>query len=382
MKRAICLGVGLLLLTCAACGQQGSLQRTTVSASASVHPEDDVATLIDNLRHNDKKVRDQALSSLVKKHDGELRTHRVRLSALLNDGNANLRLYGAILIPIAAERGERTGLPTIGPEERDTLPILMEGLKGKEYRKQIATALIWLGSDAKPAVPLLVEAYKDDDFEVRFAVAKTLYRIERDVGAPLLVEVLVDPNSNRFGYTRYLLAHDLAVSALVNDSRLVPILIDGSIRWSSGDSCLQALGKIGPGAKEAVPFLESIRVRWISVGLSDPRKVALAAEKIGPMEPEKLQKALHDERDFIRVGAAFALANTDPGNAKPAVPILIKVIIDRTEPNLRAHAVNALAEIGPNAKEAVPVLSGLTNDQNVALRQAAFAALEKINKSS
>jgi HEAT repeat protein len=43
-------------------------------------------------------------------------------------------------------------------------------------------------------------------------------------------------------------------------------------------------------------------------------------------------------------------------------------------------AVRTLAEIGPEANEAIPTLSGLLRDQDAGIRSAAAEALRKIRK--
>lgn len=110
------------------------------------------------------------------------------------------------------------------------------------------------------------------------------------------------------------------------------------------DAAAAAIGKIGPGAKEAVPALIA----------------ALAKDK---------------ESD-VRVDAAAALGDIGPG-AKEAVPALAAALLKDTNPAVRAAAAYALGDIAPGAKEVVPTLAAaaLLKDTNAAVRSYAAVAL-------
>jgi HEAT repeat protein len=103
---------------------------------------------------------------------------------------------------------------------------------------------------------------------------------------------------------------------------------DLKVRWAAAD----ALGRIGPGAKAAVPAL---------------------------------LEALQDEQASLRALAAQALGEIGrEGGARAAVPALIKGLRD-PERQARRQAAWALAKLGaagtPHAREAVKVLTdGLT----------------------
>ena len=62
---------------------------------------------------------------------------------------------------------------------------------------------------------------------------------------------------------------------------------------------------------------------------------------------------------------------------RPAVPALMRVLKDNDEGN-QLGAVEALGEIGPQARDAVPALTLVLEDKNEFVRQAAAKALRKI----
>src|SRR5262249_53558179 len=113
--------------------------------------------------------------------------------------------------------------------------------------------------------------------------------------------------------------------------------------------------------------------------------------------------ALKDASSVIRVRAAEALWQVDPGNkevlpvlieglkerttcvsaaaalgrmgvaARPAVPILAERLADK-DPAARRSCLQALAALGSEAKEAVPAVAAILKDSDQALRlEAAFA---------
>src|SRR5579859_5871605 len=131
------------------------------------------------------------------------------------------------------------------------------------------------------------------------------------------------------------------------------------------------LGVLGEDAHSAIPDLaaalhdHSDRVRI---------QVSLALFKIGPEAAEAvdaLAEALTDSHPQVRVNAALALidAMTQVENSKKVRPINISV---------RCQAARALGKIGPEARDAVPVLADALLDQDPHVRQNAAFALGQI----
>jgi HEAT repeat protein len=81
----------------------------------------------------------------------------------------------------------------------------------------------------------------------------------------------------------------------------------------------------------------------------------------------------HDGYDAVRRAAAMALA----GLGADSVPPLIAAIAG-DDYLLQGIAVDALANMGPAARDAVPVLTGLLSDESIDLQIKAISALESI----
>jgi HEAT repeat protein len=134
----------------------------------------------------------------------------------------------------------------------------------------------------------------------------------------------------------------------------------------------QALGSIGPGAKEAVPtLLELLKERpypavFALTGIGPDAKAAV------PLLIEHMRAGTGNCETFV----AIALWKIEQ-NAELAVPALLDVLQDESAP-LRRAAVDALSRIGPPAEAAKPALMRALKDQDRWVRNSAAEALEKI----
>jgi HEAT repeat protein len=146
-----------------------------------------------------------------------------------------------------------------------------------------------------------------------------------------------------------------------------------------------ALGRIGSDAKGARPILNHL----FDKNLGDDYELVIALAGIGAPPVEKLvarltrdgdsfatellawlgpkareaipllKRALADERKQVRFSAAIALAGIEPP-AELAVPVLIEALGHLDDGDLEVHDVpTALARLGPAAKAAMPALIAL-----------------------
>jgi len=138
----------------------------------------------------------------------------------------------------------------------------------------------------------------------------------------------------------------------------------------------EELGKLGPGAAEAVPALiEALEKKDDSVG----RPAAEALGRIGPRAQEAvpaLKKALKAGDPYVRIAAAAALAKIDHAATEP-MPVLISAL-KKGAPDERISAANAAAEIGPSASGAVADLMAVLKSGAPEARIAAANALGAI----
>ena len=88
---------------------------------------------------------------------------------------------------------------------------------------------------------------------------------------------------------------------------------------------------------------------------------------------------LQEDDPEIRRAAIFApFAHVKPQN-KEAVGPIIKVLKDTQDGHVQEYAVGALGIIGPDAKGALPQVHALLNHKFKYVREAAAAALKKID---
>jgi len=179
------------------------------------------------------------------------------------------------------------------------------------------------------------------------------------------------------------------------------------------DAAANAIGKLGPSAKAAVPALtgylkdKSADLRetaalalgrigdesWTATSellslLKDPeeRVRESAAETLyvlTPLPPEAvpaLVKALKDEDRGVRALAAECLGDMG-SDAEAAIPDLIKALKKNTDPEerrVRAPTAEALGLIGSRSKEVVQALADQKGDKSTIVRCAAAQALAQL----
>jgi HEAT repeat protein len=158
-----------------------------------------------------------------------------------------------------------------------------------------------------------------------------------------------------------------------NDDRVVPALVrhgaaavPGLIAViKEGDSPIQgiamdALGRIGPAAKEAVPILaEGL------TGTSNDQIAAQAAQAlghIGAAAVPELVKVLDKGPATRSVLAARAITHIGAAG-KAAEPALVKQLKAAKEPREETIYIDALVALGPAAKDAVPTLVDLAKNR-------------------
>jgi HEAT repeat protein len=290
---------------------------------------EDVAPLLPKLKDRDARTRANAAQEL-----GMIgrKAHAAvpALTRALSDSDEQVRLRAA------------EALVRIAPTSAAALPVLLEGLKNPsaQVRKAAAEALGDVGPDAVIATPALVKALADPDAGVRWAVAEALGRggTEAVAAVPALEEALKD----------------------------------SSIRLIAAD----ALGEIGPGAQHAVPALTGLlqdadhNTAW-TAALALVRIRPAAAQSAAPLFVEALKSS--DPR--TRWDAIWYLQQLP----KPELVVTdLVALLKNSEPGVRASVIEALGNIGGEAKSAIPQISQALKDEAANVRIAASQALALI----
>ncbi|MBI3180273.1 MAG: HEAT repeat domain-containing protein [Deltaproteobacteria bacterium] len=180
--------------------------------------------------------------------------------------------------------------------------------------------------------------------------------------------------------------------------------LESKVDYERRQAC-EALGELGPAAKEAVPKLV-LRLEDVNEGVAEFAAVALA--KIGPDAVPALEAVLKRDEPKLRLYAAEALSTIDArheaagrelinaatglGNAElaergrgalvklkaQAVPLVTPILSDHYAP-VRLQAAKILGEVGPEAASAVDALAGLAKiDRDISVRKEAMRAMARI----
>ena len=265
-------------------------------------------------------------------------------------------------------------LGEIGPEAKPAVPALIETLKKGDIRLRgpAAEALGKIGPDAKTAIPALAAVLaahptvamilRDCDSSVIDLAGGALCKMGPNGVARILP--LFDNESEKARELACQLISETGPSAKPYVSHLVAALRDKSpaVRRSAAE----ALGKLALDPRQSVPALAK--------KLDDPdgRVRAAACRALGGFHGSAaaaitpLTKALADSDSEVRASAAYSLGMIG-GKAGAAAPALLKLIGDDGDAfgidpsgcrfiQVGEYAVEALGDLGPAGKEAVPTL--------------------------
>jgi HEAT repeat protein len=219
-------------------------------------------------------------------------------------------------------------LRTHGKEVKELVPVVLELMKERDVnvRAHAIGVLTRIGPTAKAAIPALVKALDDDSF-----VAHEAMRALGSMGSD--AKPAVAPLLQRF--------------ATVKPDKKGKDEKGGDGEYER-KTILTALEGIGPGAAEAVPQLLEL--------LPKHPQVARVLGKIGPDAKAgvpALEKLYRNERGYSKFWSAFALVKITR-KTDPYVSELAGVFLKSKDGYLRRQAIEALAELGPDAKAALP----------------------------
>lgn len=198
----------------------------------------------------------------------------------------------------------------------------------------------------------------------REAVTRALQQLAECFGektVPLLLEALRHPASE---------IRKVAISTLHRMGiEVVPKLTEGLRDPGLRNRVKEVL--IGMG-KDVLPYVEDLL--W--TGEKDVRVAAMdvVVQVDVLVALPLLFELVQDEDPAIRKAAVWGLAQAGPA-AAPALPVLMKMLDD---PEMQIPVLNALGAIGPQAHEAIPKVRGLLGALNLRIRCEAASALAKM----
>lgn len=236
---------------------------------------------------------------------------------------------------VAGESNGHSGQPTNG---NPTDHITALGDDDTFTRSHAADALGLLGESAAETVPHLIQALRDDYEPVRLNAAYALGAIG-EPAVPQLIEALGDEN----GTTRRMAAYALA---------------------AIGAPAVSALSEALQHTEDAV----RVEATYALAQIGDAAKPAISA----------LMERTKDECAEVRRYLAEAFGSLG-ATAAPAVPQLTDMVADDDDKQVRFEAALALAQIGPAANDAVPVLAKALWDEDRYVRDNTIHALKRID---
>jgi beta-lactamase regulating signal transducer with metallopeptidase domain/HEAT repeat protein len=215
-----------------------------------------------------------------------------------------------------------------GPEATRTVLELMKGYEldtsDKKDQEVVEAAIAAIAKIDEAAVPLLSESLQDDNRRVRRFASQCLLRSDKDLRAavPFLLKAARD--------------EDKEVAA----------------------RALQTLVRVKDKPKDSLPvFLECLKDKESDVrfwSLRNVRAMRPEAAKIMSV----IAAAIKDADGNVR-GEAFHIVGLYGAQAKPVVPALLELLDKPDFHNWLVEIMDALAAIGPGAKEALPRLRKL-----------------------
>lgn len=273
---------------------------------------------------------------------------------------------------LRADAADDLGL--IGPAAKAAVPALNAALKDKEPLVRISAAVALVRVDRgqeKPAVTALIDETNAKEEGLRVAAVEALADVgpaARDA-VPTLAKLIKDPTGS---------VQWRAVEALgwTGSETAVPALL-AALKENHKDEAAQALMRLGPKAKAAVPELAKLVKDW--AGDRAPVEILVA---IGPDAKEAapaLAAALKQPNLYYTIVVGQALSRLETPEAdKAAVAFLVDVVKKQTEPSYWDLAARWLGDMGPRAKEAVAELRPLAKHPDKG--NAVTEALRRIEK--
>lgn len=258
----------------------------------------------------------------------------------------------------------------IGPDARETLPTIIKLMNDKNegIRRKAAFALGRLAGDPGSTMTVLVKAFADEHDDVRQAAGDALAKFGKAAIPPLL-DLLKGEN------TKARLQAATSLGEIGSDAKDAVPLLKERFLANPGDNVhhyANVLAKIG---RPAVPALEA--------GFKDSRPevrqaAGQALAQVGADAVGVLVDALGDKNVEVRRLAAQTLWPMRIGDK--SVVIALAFALADNDDLVRQHSMNALANLGPQAKLGAAKIKEALVDMNPNVRQQAYFLLQQIGE--
>jgi HEAT repeat protein len=316
------------------------------------------------------------------------------VATLRDDSDERLREAAAATLGRVAERlaARTTSEPTPFTAGRDALIAALRTDSSVRVRAAAATALGRLEkADAAGAVSDLATAVGSPNTpaSVRAAAADALRRIGKGAAGavPALKQALEDRSADETTRLRAALALGNVGDAEAALPALAAVLGDARTPVELLKAVAETLGRFGPAAASSAPRLaELMTAKGSDVELR--RSAASALDRFGadalPALPA-LRHALQDDDRFVRTLALHAIGQQSPSEGAEThatVAAVLACLGDRVV-EVRVAAAETVAGLGtdglgPDLPAARDRLREATHDGQKAVREAAEAALKKL----
>ncbi|MCA9023271.1 MAG: HEAT repeat domain-containing protein, partial [Planctomycetaceae bacterium] len=335
----------------------------------SSKPDEVVPALIPLLKNSSPQVRAQAAIALGN-FGGAAKAAVPELIKLLSDSELNVKLDAA------------AALGSIGPDAPSAVAALAKAMQDGPTALTLtsASALASIGKAAVPEVTKLL----NEDSSLKLLAIHILGEIgtESEASIPELLKLTKSEDTD-IRETAIVSLGEIGPKAIKAESDLIKIMENS--KGTTRNKAVYALSKIG--SKKALPLIK----KYAESDSDDERfrlVCAWALLREDPTDTEAVNaalpgliKALSDENALLRREAASAIALSGP-LAKSAAPSLKEALEVEKDQSVIVEIITALAEIGPPAAAAIPLIKPYVNSDDLVLRTVATYALARFGKLS
>lgn len=322
-----------------------------------------LAAIVPYLDHKDKDLKARAILALA--HLGPTAKKELpKILPLFQDPDKTMR-RGAIQI-IGNLRGDGV----------EGVPMLLEAMKSRDATTRCEAAFaLWKVNHDPKALEVFRKALKHEDDDIRQLALSALGQIGPAARStlPAVKESLRDDVEAVRANAAVTLGHLDNSQATIKT--LIDLLRDDAVEVRLGAAL--ALAQIGPPARAAVPQLEE--------ALRDPRMQDPILRLLGEIGPAAaaavptLLGLLKKKDNQVNLLAARTLGLIGP-EAKSAVPRIMELVKEEESDDVRITLMDALARIGPNAKESLELVRGQLKSGDSMVRVQAAETLWKVGK--